>query len=161
MSPKKFSINLQFKTDAPDGLIFLIGADQSSYLSLEMKNGFIVYQYQLGENQLAIAQTTQLTLNDNKWHTIEASHYYENGRLKVDNIIYNLTSVGPTRDLKLTNEMYLGGYPGHHNFPTVTNIDFDGCIDEVSFDITPVDLSIQLEAFDVTPGCPPKVNILL
>lgn len=60
-------------------------------------------------------------------------------------------------DLSITNYMYFGGYPGDHRFEDVTNVDFDGCIDEVQISGTPVDLSQNVEAFGVVSGCPAKV----
>ena len=53
--------------------------------------------------------------------------------------------------------MYFGGYPGDHKFTEVTNINFDGCIDDVQISGTPVDLSQNVEAFGVKAGCPGKV----
>ena len=60
-------------------------------------------------------------------------------------------------DLAVTNYMYFGGYPGEHRFEDVTNVDFDGCIDEVQISGTPVDLSQNVEAFGVISACPVKV----
>lgn len=54
--------------------------------------------------------------------------------------------------------MYLGGYPGKHHFKTVTNLDFDGCIDDVHVDSTAVDLSKHVAGFGVLPGCPVQVG---
>lgn len=53
--------------------------------------------------------------------------------------------------------MFFGGYPGEHDFKTVTNSGFDGCIDDVQVDATSVDLSKHVSAFGVTPGCPTQV----
>ena len=52
----------------------------------------------------------------------------------------------------------MGGYPGQQPFRPVTNVGFEGCIDGVQIDGTPVDLSQNIEAFGVTPGCPIQVS---
>ena len=59
--------------------------------------------------------------------------------------------------MDVTDYVYFGGYPGRHSFAQVTNVDFDGCIDHVQISGTPVDLSQNIEAFEVLPGCPVKV----
>lgn len=158
LSPNKLGLSLKLKTEATDGLIFLT-AKEESFVSLELRNGFIVYQYKLADNVPAFVQSTEI-VNDGKWHKIEAGRLNQNGRLRVDSSTYNLTARGLNTDIKLSDDMYFGGYPGAHNYGTVTNDHFDGCIDEVSIDITPVDLNLQSAAFDVTPGCSPKVSIV-
>lgn len=52
----------------------------------------------------------------------------------------------------------MGGYPGQQPFRPVTSVGFVGCIDGVQIDGTPVDLSQNVEAFGVTPGCPVEVS---
>ena len=52
----------------------------------------------------------------------------------------------------------MGGYPGQQPFRPVTGVGFEGCIDGVQIDGTPVDLSQNVEAFGVTPGCPIQVS---
>ena len=52
----------------------------------------------------------------------------------------------------------MGGYPGPQPFRPVTSAGFEGCIDGVQIDGTPVDLSQNVEAFGVTPGCPIQVS---
>jgi hypothetical protein len=71
-----------------------------------------------------------------------------------------MTAPGITDTIAAKN-VYFGGYPGNHNYPAVTNIDFDGCIDKVEFDTTPVDLSLESQAYGVTAGCPVKVISLI
>ena len=77
-----------------------------------------------------------------------------------EEVAQRTSSVGDS-DLAVTNYMYFGGYPGQHRFTEVTNIDFDGCIDEVQISGTPVDLSQSVEAFGVIAGCPAKVQLML
>lgn len=60
-------------------------------------------------------------------------------------------------DLAVTDYMYFGGYPGEHSYAQVSNVDFDGCLDNVQISGTPVDLSQNLEAFGVVSACPEKV----
>ena len=58
----------------------------------------------------------------------------------------------------MSDYFYVGGYPDQHPFRPVTRIGFEGCIDGVQIDGTPVDLSQNVEAFGVTPGCPIQVS---
>jgi len=76
------SIKLSFKTFAEEGLIFLIGIPNKDFLSLEIRNGQIVYQYELGSGRVSLRSTQ--TYNDGKWHVITASRLNQDGMLKVD-----------------------------------------------------------------------------
>lgn len=67
--------------------------------------------------------------------------------------------LGPGKLLQVSEYMYFGGYPGEHQFKSVSNVDFDGCIDGVLVDSTSVDLSKHITAFGISPGCPAKVII--
>jgi laminin alpha 3/5 len=60
--------------------------------------------------------------------------------------------------VQVSEHFYVGGYPGQLPFRPVTDAGFDGCIDGVQIDGTPVDLSQNVEAFGVTPGCPAQVS---
>lgn len=76
-------VSLKFKTTANDGLLFLAGKGRY-FLSLEIKDGKVVYQYNLGGGTAIF--TTEDTFNDNRWHTIEATRQDQEGVLRVDDI---------------------------------------------------------------------------
>lgn len=85
-------VSLKFKTTALDGLLFLVGKGKN-FLSVELKDGKVVYQYNLGDGTAIF--TTAETFNDNRWHTIEATRQDQEGVLKVDDVErYKSTSPG-------------------------------------------------------------------
>ncbi|XP_046389625.1 laminin subunit alpha [Ischnura elegans] len=152
---QRSDVQLDFKTFAKDGLLFLVEKDDS-FLSIEMRGGRIIYQFDLGSGIATLK--SKKSYSDGKWHTVEAVRQRSDGILKVDGeLVDQGVSSGSATDLMLSDNVYFGGYPGDHHFITVTNRDFDGCIDLVHIDSTPVDLSQNLEALGVTPGCPVKV----
>lgn len=62
--------------------------------------------------------------------------------------------------LQSSGRLFIGGFPREHNIQEVTEVDFDGCIDNVQIAGTSVDLNIP-EAIGTIPGCPPKVLMIL
>jgi len=154
---KKFSIKLSFKTFAEDGLIYLMGKGRQ-FLSLEMKNGHLLYQYDLGEG--AIALTSLDKYNDGNWHTLEALRLDRMGVLKVDGHKVGADEAeGNAKTLASSDHIYFGGYPPNakHPYQPVTNNGFEGCIDNVVILDTSVDLTRNVQAFGVMPGCPVRV----
>ena len=97
--------------------------------------------------------------NDGQWHTIEIGRDGRIGNLHVDGeMIFQDSASGSQSVMEVSNEMYFGGYPGIHKYIEVTNIGFNGCIDNVQI-ISPVDLTINIDTFGVTSGCPTEVSL--
>lgn len=154
---RKFSIQLSFKTFAEDGLIYLMGKGRQ-FLSLEMKNGQLLYQYDLGEGESSLRSLDKY--NDGNWHTLEARRLEKTGVLKVDDHkVTTDTAKGNATTLTSLDHIYFGGYPpkAKHPYRLVTNSGFEGCIDKVVILDTSVDLTRNVQAFGVIPGCPVRV----
>lgn len=150
------SVQFKFQTKVRNGLLFLTGKD-SQYLSVELRDGRVLYQFNLDDGHVRILSPDGEKYNDGKWHTVEAGREHTAGILKVDGRESDRAQTGgSTKELIPSNEMYFGGYPGSHFYPDVTNIDFDGCIDHVQIESATVDLSKNVKASGVSPGCPPK-----
>ncbi|XP_023289722.1 laminin subunit alpha, partial [Orussus abietinus] len=153
---KKFSIKLNFKTFSEDGLIFLMGKSGSgNFLSLEMDRGQVLYQYDLGEGEIALRSDERY--NDGQWHSLEALRLEKIGVLKLDAAMVARDEVGgKSKTLHSSDHIYFGGYPPsiRHSYEPVTHVGFDGCIDDVVILETSVDLSRNIQAFGVMPGCP-------
>ena len=77
-SPVKFS----FRTFASEGLMFLMGPPRRDFLSLEIKDGKVIYQYDLGSGHSTIAST--LRFNDGNWHNVTANRTNKDGILEID-----------------------------------------------------------------------------
>lgn len=154
---QRFSLKMNFKTFAENGLMYLM-VNGVNFLSLEMKNGRIIYQYDLGQGSVAIETTA--TFNDGNWHSLEALRLDENGVLKIDNSInHRGKAPGNAKTFLSKDRIYFGGYPLQHAYKSITNDGFEGCIDQVIMSEIPVDLSGSTQAFGVMPGCPVRVRI--
>lgn len=120
----------------------------------------MIFQYRL-ENNVGIIGSPKL-YNDGEWHTVSASRFQRAGKLQIDNEEQFTTEAqGELNDLIVTDYIYIGGYPGEHHFPEVTNVDFDGCIDSVTISRRIVDLNENIRAYGVKSGCPNKVSSML
>jgi laminin alpha 3/5 len=115
--PTKSSLlQLSFKTFNPNGLLFLMG-NGSDYYSLELRDGRVVYQYDLGSGAAVLETSNGRTFNDGQWHRVDANRKYKDGLLKVDDQVEAQgVSLGFMKELSTENHMYLGGYKGTHNY---------------------------------------------
>lgn len=116
-----------------------------------------MFQYDLGYGTTTIASTEKY--NDGEWQLVRATRDLGKGLLYINEEIVASKTANHGRSISVTDKMYFGGYPGKHAFSSVTNVDFDGCIDDVYILGTPVDLSDNKKAVGVTPGCQDKVSI--
>lgn len=85
------------------------------------------------------------------------------GALKIDGQpISQSESQGEGKNLVSTDYVYFGGYPTaiKHSYRPVIQTGFEGCIDEVIFQETSVDLTKNVRAFGVVNGCPVKVSFM-
>jgi laminin alpha 3/5 len=152
----KSDIKLSFKTFATEGLLFLTGKG-NTFIAIELRNGKILYQYNLGW-KTKNWHTTK-TYNDGKWHTVEAIRDGPLGRFTVDNEdIKDTTQQIEGTTVDMIETVSFGGYPSVHPYIEVTQMKFDGCIDNVGIMGSPIDLRNSIKAYDVTPGCPVKFS---
>lgn len=159
---QRSNIQFKFKTnrDTTDGLMFYAGKNRY-FISIEMENGGIYFKYKLGQHAVSIGSDEQL--NDDQWHRVAAERDGRVGILKIDGktIYQQETPVGTEENLKISDSMYFGGYPGQINHTEVVSKKFDGCIDEVFISGTPVDLSRNMKAYGVRAGCAVKFSTIL
>lgn len=160
-------IQFRFKAtqDSQDGLLFYAGRNRH-FISIEMKDGRIVFQFKLGQHAEIVTIGSGHGFNDDAWHTVSAERDGAIGKLTVDgNVVYqeasNAQADRTVEPLKISESMFFGGYPGKINHSEVTTKGFDGCIDDVYILGTKVDLSINQKALDIRPGCPMKFSSLL
>lgn len=160
-------IQFRFKAtqDSQDGLLFYAGRNRH-FISIEMKDGRIVFQFKLGQHAEIVTIGSGHGFNDDAWHTVSAERDGAIGKLTVDgNVVYqeasNAQGDRTVEPLKISESMFFGGYPGKINHSEVTTKGFDGCIDDVYILGTKVDLSINQKALDIRPGCPMKFSSLL
>ncbi|RZC32304.1 Laminin G 2 and/or Laminin II domain containing protein [Asbolus verrucosus] len=148
------NIQLSFKTFATEGLLFLAGKGKT-FIALELRNGKVLYQYNLGENTKV--WHTSKTYNDGQWHSVEASREGSNGRFNVDGEDIPDTTAGIRGiSVETIETVSFGGYPNKHSYIDVTQTKFDGCIDKVAIMGSPLDLRTNIKAYDVIGGCPAK-----
>ncbi|XP_063440155.1 laminin-like protein epi-1 isoform X2 [Mytilus trossulus] len=149
---------LKFKTYSQNGLILYMGKNRD-FVSLEMRDGHVFYQYDLGGMPAKLMSNK--TYNDGQWHTIEAQRIETEGYLKVDGSDgVSGFSPGNLKELAYEDSIFIGGY---NEFLTpvdkyVSSIGFDGCVKDVQFDATIWDLNKNTRALGVLPGCPAKIR---
>jgi len=85
LRPKKTDIQLQFQTFSESGLLLYMSDYKRDFLSIELKDGRVVFQYDLGGG--SVAMESQDKLNDGEWHSIVISRSQQQGLLRVDNEI--------------------------------------------------------------------------
>ena len=84
-------VSLKFRTFANEGILLLMGVPGQDFLSLELTDGRVRYQYNLGSGTRPIVSSQ--TFNDGKWHTVFASRLKQDGLLKVDGLTSEFSSI--------------------------------------------------------------------
>uniref|UniRef100_A0A8C4QJ25 Neurexin 1b n=1 Tax=Eptatretus burgeri TaxID=7764 RepID=A0A8C4QJ25_EPTBU len=125
----------QFKTTAPNGLIFYNGGDGNDFISLELVEGYLQYSFDLGNGPTLIKANSDAQLSDNQWHSVIISRDLNNLHLlKVDSKLVSQNGNG-ARNLDLKGMLYVGGLP-RELFRTLPRLvasrdGFQGCLASV------------------------------
>lgn len=164
---QRSNIQIKFKTnrDTTDGLLFYAGDKHAHFISVELRDGTILFQFKLGQDAAVVRFGSQQMFNDDQWHTVEADRDGGRGQLKIDGAVVfqdvKYESNDKDNGLRISEHMYFGGIPDKLSHSEISSVSFDGCIDGVSISGVPVDLSRHVKAFDIKPGCPVKFSPLI
>ncbi|PVD23436.1 hypothetical protein C0Q70_16705 [Pomacea canaliculata] len=154
---RKSEIQLQFQTYSESGLLVYMGDYKRDFLSIELKEGRVVFQYDLGGGSVALSSADKY--NDGQWHSVTVVRQNQQGLLRMDEKeVDRKSSSGSLVDLSTTQDIFIGGFD-QVLVPSVNvgSHGFDGCIQNVVFGNLPWDLNENLRAKGVLRGCPAKV----
>lgn len=159
---KKYLIVLQFKTFDEDSLLFFSSNSVTGdYVSLYLKGGRVVYQFNLGSTTRLTLQS-RLKYNTGQWVRLAAERDKLEGILSVDDeLLEGRVPTGGPSTLELDHvSIYYGGVPPNfttESWPAVSFKPFLGCMKDLQVDTTPLDL-LSSDAFGIDPGCKQKPN---
>jgi len=75
-------VKLSFRSFASDGLLVLMGTPGRDFLSIELRDGKVVGQYDLGSGTGVLDSPDRY--NDGEWHDIYMNRIGSDGLLKID-----------------------------------------------------------------------------
>nr|CAB3220652.1 agrin [Phallusia mammillata] len=137
------SVEVLFYSSQPDGLIFYNdqqkeGKSRRDLVALNLKDGYLVYMYDLGQGLAKIRSASPVGLNE--WHVVRLSRENRHGEMSIDNgpTVQGTspkarTSVKNKRkwymkhwnlhsELNVDQPLYLGGVPDYTKIPKATGI---------------------------------------
>lgn len=79
---RKSEIQLQFQTYSESGLLVYMGDYKRDFLSIELKEGRVVFQYDLGGGSVALSSADKY--NDGQWHSVTVVRQNQQGLLRMD-----------------------------------------------------------------------------
>ena len=145
------TISLYIRPTTDNGLILFnsfSNMDFSEYIYLLIINGFVEFGYDngIGSEPVMIRSDVQLQLDE--WHYIEASKYGHNGSLIVNDRQPILgQSFGTLMSLSLGGSLWVGRIDEVTDISSVTytSSGFRGCIDQLTINSEPIDLISDAE----------------
>ncbi|KAK6179097.1 hypothetical protein SNE40_011531 [Patella caerulea] len=154
---KSVDVLLKFKTYAENGLLVYMTDGKRDFLSVEIREGQLIFQYDLGFGRATLKSPDRY--NDGAWHSIQASRVEKDGLLLVDGSEVALgESKGTLKELAINDEIFIGGYNQPElSTKDVTSEGFEGCIKDLQFKSTLWDLNNNRGAKGVVVGCPEQI----
>lgn len=141
------TISLYIRPMADDGVILFnsfSNTDFNEYIYLFIINGFVEFGYDNGIGSEPVTIRSDIKLQLDEWHYIEASKYGHTGSLIVNNRQpVNSRSFGTLMSLSLGGNLWVGGINDITDISSVaadTSAGFRGCIDQLTINSEPIDL---------------------
>jgi len=129
---RETNLLLQFRTLSNEGLIFLVGGERK-YLAIEIGQGRLLVKIDLEDGYAEIG--SRELVNDGNWHDLTISRLEKTILMKLDGEEDEKTVTGRDNYLETDGQLYFGGYPnGGHQFDSVTNVGFNGCLRSIQLD---------------------------
>ena len=146
-------VSFVFKTFVKNGLLFLVGEPAlNEYLSVEIYKGSVVLRYELGSAPMTVVSNG--VYNDGKWHFVKVNREDKESMLTVDQFDEQTGfSLGMSTDLSTDDNIYIGGFPGHHPYFDVSKDGFDGCIKDLQIGTDQQNLNNNKESYGISLGC--------
>lgn len=146
-------LSFNFKTYVKNGLIFLIGDTTArEYLAVEMVNGRVVLNYELGSAPCTVRSAKQY--NDGNWHLVKVNRDGKESMLVVDDQDEQSDfAMGLSTTLTTDSNIYIGGFPGVHSYYELTKDGFDGCIKDFQIGNDLINLNNNQNSMGTSPGC--------
>ena len=127
--PHSLQINLKFKTQSENGLIYhLVNADGSPASTLSLDNNRLVLESQ-GER--LETNTPEIRFNDDEWHVITATHNETTLKLDIDDVEQESTDTAPYPRQVNDGALYVGSVPDELR-NSVNAEPFVGCIGDTT-----------------------------
>ncbi|XP_077521803.1 neurexin 1 [Amblyomma americanum] len=126
-------LHFQFKTLEPSGLLLYNAGKGQDFVAVELVDGHLHYQFNLGDGPRKVRSNTARPLNDNRWHAVTLGRSsLRQHSLVVDDRVATVTSPGANVHLDLEGLLYLGGVRrgGYSALPKtlVSRTGFLGCL---------------------------------
>ncbi|XP_041371694.1 neurexin-4-like [Gigantopelta aegis] len=130
-------LELRFKTNKPDGILFYASGNQGDFMLLEMRRGYMYFKIDLGSTQTSRGRTEVKAgslLDDHQWHDVVIKRWKKNLVVVVDRLLNKVETNGLFYRLDLDKFLYLGGLPYFRQDGVEVKYNFTGCIENVNFD---------------------------
>ncbi|XP_071964611.1 laminin subunit alpha-2-like [Antedon mediterranea] len=151
---ERFEIKMKFKTNRNTGTLLFANSDVASdLLSLELKNGTMVFTVNNGQNSMYVTFTPKSILCDYKWHEVHALKDGDMLQLNVDESDRpeEYTGSGTTTSADTTSSLFFGGIPDSLSAKS----GFNGCIRNIILNGAYTDLYSAYQHHHVILGvCP-------
>ncbi|KAG1688578.1 Laminin subunit alpha-2 [Nymphon striatum] len=160
---QSYSIALHFKTFDENALLFFSpNVKTGEYVSIELRDGKILYRFKIGKSTNLVLSTKQ-KYNTGTWTKVIAERSGLQGLLSVQNELLEgkvRSGVASSLDLK-GSRLYFGGVPPtfskiNENWKAVSFTSFLGCMKGLQMDTTPLGV-LRGQSYDVDPGCKQEV----
>ncbi|XP_057345251.1 laminin subunit alpha-2 isoform X1 [Manis pentadactyla] len=159
--PNISAVMFKFRTFSSSALLmYLATRDLKDFMSVELTDGHIKVNYDLGSGMASIVSNQNH--NDGKWKSFTLSRIQKQANVSIVDIDTNQEENMATSssgnnfglDLKADDKIYFGGLPTLRNLrPEVNLRKYSGCLRDIEISRTPYNILSSPDYVGVTKGC--------
>ena len=152
------NIQFKFRAQEPSGLMFLAGSFENGFISLSLRDNFVVLSYKIGSDGDLVEISSSEPVSPDTWYLVKAERDGSAGWLYING---EQVGMGRSQTTGLLipgiTDLYMGGYPGA-DYEHIESGFFTGCIKEGNIAPDKIDLTTNITKVNVESECSREVQ---
>ena len=140
---KENNIQFEFRADQPNGLMFLAGGVEDGFISVGLKDSYVVFSFMVGSDGDLVTITSNSTVNLDTWYMVRAERDGSEGKLFINRELVggDISKTYTGDSIPTVTDLYIGGYPGSDYDDKTDTTFFTGCVKEATIGSDNIDVS--------------------
>ena len=157
------NVQFKFRADEPDGLMFLAGGVENGFISVSLRDSFVVFSFMIGAGGDLVEIKSSVAVDMDTWYLVRVIRDGTGGTLFIDGEQVGIGNSQVFTGLAIPSvtDFYIGGYPGSDYDDITDTAFFTGCIKDGTMGPDNIDVSETAESVtrrNVGSECTRKVE---
>ena len=153
------NVQFRFRADQPDGLMFLAGGVENGFISVSLRDSFVMFSFMIGSGSELVEIRSSSPVELDTWYLVRVERIGSSGSLYLNGELAGsgVAQLSYQVAIPSVTDLYIGGYPGSDYDDIIDTAFFSGCIKDGSIGPDKIDVS-EADRTNVGSECDLKVQ---